>query len=133
MVFLEPEALVAGPRNTIVFESDIELKAKVFELFATNHGPEAQATCLSSLLCCLPTIEAPEGITYDKVFRVLIMAFMDAGNFDVRAMKKSCVHIVQPDGKIIPFESFNLFYRDQENGVLRMRRAEIEQLFGAEA
>jgi len=30
----------------------------------------------------------------------------------VRAIKKSCVHIVDTDGKIIPFETMNLFYRN---------------------
>jgi uncharacterized radical SAM superfamily Fe-S cluster-containing enzyme len=60
---------------------------------------------------------------------VLIMAFMDATNFDVRAMKKSCVHIVQPDGRIIPFEAFNLLYRDRSD-VLVQRRAELTALHG---
>ena len=91
--------------------------------------PKPQAKHLASLLCCLPGIDAPPSVGYDSVFRVLIMAFMDATAFDVRAMKKSCVHIVQPDGRIIPFESFNLLYRDDRRTVLDERRAEVEQLF----
>jgi uncharacterized radical SAM superfamily Fe-S cluster-containing enzyme len=43
---------------------------------------------------------------------VIIMQFLDAYNFDVRSVKKSCVHIVHPDGRIIPFDTYNLFYRD---------------------
>jgi len=32
----------------------------------------------------------------------------------VRSVKKSCVHIVHPeDGRLIPFDTYNLFYRDQ--------------------
>ena len=123
--FVAPQTLLAGERSTIVFESDPALKAEVFKLFATNHGPEGQASCLSSLLCCLPQVQAPAGIGYENVFRVLIMAFMDATAFDVRAMKKSCVHIVQPDGKIIPFEAFNLFYRDGRKAKLDALRAEV--------
>jgi 7,8-dihydro-6-hydroxymethylpterin dimethyltransferase len=42
------------------------------------------------------------------------MRFIDAYDFDVRAIKKSCVHIVSKDQKIIPFETMNLFYRDEE-------------------
>jgi 7,8-dihydro-6-hydroxymethylpterin dimethyltransferase len=128
--YVGTEALLAGPRNTIVFESDPALKAEVFKLFSTNLSPEAQANCLSSLMCCLPNIDAPANITYDNVFRVLIMAFMDAANFDVRQMKKSCVHIVQEDGRIIPFESFNLLYRDDRKDILAKRRAEQDVLFG---
>jgi uncharacterized radical SAM superfamily Fe-S cluster-containing enzyme len=128
--FVGPDALLAGPRNTIVFESDPQLKAEVFKLFSTNLGPEGQANCLSSLMCCLPQVSAPQHIGYDSVFRVLIMAFMDAVNFDVRAMKKSCVHIVQPDGRLMPFESYNLLYRDGQAQVLARRRAETDVAFG---
>ncbi len=127
--FVGPDVLLAGPRNTIVFESDAVLKAEVFKLFATNHSPEGQANCLSSLLCCLPTVQTPPEISYANVFRVLIMAFMDAVNFDVRAMKKSCVHLVQPDGRLVPFESFNLLYRDDRRKLLEQRRAEVAAPF----
>ena len=123
--FVKPETLLAGERSTIVFESDPALKEEVFKLFATNHGPEGQASCLSSLLCCLPGVQAPSDIGYRNVFRILIMAFMDATAFDIRAMKKSCVHIVQPDGKLIPFEAFNLFYRDDRRERLERLRAEV--------
>ena len=128
--FVSPETLVGAGRNTIVFESDPALREAVFKLFATNHGPEAQANCLSDLLCCLPKVQAPANIGYQQVFRVLIMAFMDATNFDVRAMKKSCVHIVQEDGRIIPFESFNLLYRDDKREHLERLRAETDSAFG---
>ena len=128
--YIGTQALLAGDRNTIVFESDGVLKEQVFKLFSTSLGPEGQAGGLSALLCCLPRVQAPAAITYDRVFRVLIMAFMDAVNFDVRAMKKSCVHIAQPDGRIIPFESYNLLYRDDRRQLLQQRRQEAELAFG---
>ncbi len=31
---------------------------------------------------------------------------------NVRSVKKTCVHIVHPDGRLIPFDTYNLFYRD---------------------
>jgi uncharacterized radical SAM superfamily Fe-S cluster-containing enzyme len=41
------------------------------------------------------------------------MQFIDQHAFDVRSVKKSCVHIVHPDdGRLIPFDTYNLFYRD---------------------
>ena len=67
---------------------------------------------LRDLLCCLPRVAAPGGIGYRNVFRVLIMQFIDAQAFDVRSVKKTCVHIVHPDGRLIPFDTYNLFYRD---------------------
>jgi hypothetical protein len=40
------------------------------------------------------------------------MQFIDVHSFDVRSVKKTCVHIVHPDGRLIPFDTYNLFYRD---------------------
>lgn len=121
---LGPDALLAGPRNTIVFERDPALKEQVFKLFSTNHSPESQASCLSDLLCCLPKIAAPK-LGYENVFRVLIVQFMDIHNLDLRALKKSCVHFAQPDGKLIPFETYNLFYRGKRMEMTRQIREEI--------
>jgi uncharacterized radical SAM superfamily Fe-S cluster-containing enzyme len=112
--YVDRDVLVAGATNTITFERDPRLKEILFRLFSTNHSPEAQAGCLAELLCCLPRVSAPTELGYENVFRVLIVQFMDAANLDIRALKKSCVHIVQPDGRLIPFEAFNLFHRNRQ-------------------
>lgn len=122
--WLKPADLLAGDKNTIVFERDPALKERLFKLFATNLSPLNQAKCLSELLCCLPKI-ASEGLQYDNVFRVLIVQFMDAHNLDIRALKKSCVHIATADDKLIPFEAFNLFYRGERAAMADTIRAEI--------
>jgi hypothetical protein len=106
------DVLIDGGRNTIVLEQDTGLHQAIFKLFATNHSPEAQAVRLRDLLCCLPHVVVPDGLSYRNVFRVLIVQFMDAFAFDVRSVKKTCVHIVHPDGRLIPFDTYNLFYRD---------------------
>ena len=124
--YVPAEVLVDAGRNSIVVERDTALRERVFQLFATNHSPESQACSLSDLLCCLPQVQAPEGLGYDNVFRVLIMQFIDAHGFDLRAVKKSCVHIAQPDGKIVPFDTFNLFYRDGRADRLAVLRADVE-------
>ena len=51
-------------------------------------------------------------LSYENIFRIIIMQFIDAHSFDVRSVKKTCVHIVHPDGRLIPFDTYNLFYRD---------------------
>ena len=61
------------------------------------------------------------------MFRVLIMQFVDAYSFDLRAVKKSCVHIAQPDGRLIPFDTFNLFYRDGRAAQLEALRRRVER------
>ena len=123
---ITPQILLDGQSNTITFEHDPAIKRRIFDLFATNHSAEGQATRLSELLCCLPQIATPPGIGYRNVFRVLIVQFMDAVSIDIRALKKSCIHIAQPDGRLIPFESFNLFYRSGKEATLTALRAEVE-------
>jgi hypothetical protein len=108
---VDPQVLINGGRNTIVFETDDAVRDSLFKVFATNHSPQSGAASLRDLLCCLPHVDAPE-LAYDNVFRVLIMQFIDAHSFDVRSVKKTCVHIAHPDGRIIPFDTYNLFYRD---------------------
>ncbi len=123
---IDPQVLIDGPGNTIVYERDPQLKETLLKLFATNHSPDSGASALKELLCCLPQAVVPEGIGYDSVFRVLIMQFIDAATFDVRSVKKTCVHIVHPDGRIIPFDTYNLFYRDDlEERVLAPLRAGV--------
>ena len=55
---------------------------------------------------------AAPSLSYENIFRIIIMQFIDAHSFDVRSVKKTCVHIVHPDGRLIPFDTYNLFYRD---------------------
>lgn len=109
---MDPKILIEGGRNTVLYEQDETLKQAVFGLFSTNHSPESQATSLRDLLCCLPQVAMPNELGYANVFRLMIVQFIDAHSFDVRSVKKTCVHIVHPDGRLIPFDTYNLFYRD---------------------
>jgi 7,8-dihydro-6-hydroxymethylpterin dimethyltransferase len=109
---IDPQVLIQGGRNTILFEQEDAVRRAVFTLFATNHSPQSGAASLRDLLCCLPLVAVPEGLGYQNVFRVLIVQFIDAYAFDVRSVKKTCIHIVHPDGRLIPFDTYNLFYRD---------------------
>ena len=128
---IDPKVLIEGGRNTIVFEADEGLQTQLFRLFSTNHSPLSSACTLSDLLCCIPRAAVPKYIDYSNVFRVIIMQFIDAWSFDVRSIKKTCVHIAHPDGqRIIPFDTYNLFYRDElEQTVLQPLRQEREGRF----
>jgi len=125
--YLDPKTLVEGSKNTIVFERDPGIKEQVFKLFATNHSPQSQASCLSELMCCLPQIAVPSDMGYKNVFRVLVVQFMDALSLDIRALKKSCIHMARPDGRLVPFESYNIFYRDERAAALNQLKAELDE------
>jgi 7,8-dihydro-6-hydroxymethylpterin dimethyltransferase len=110
---IEPDVLINAGRNTIVYEKESAVREHIFKLFATNHSPQSQAMTLRELLCCLPQVLAPKSLGYDNLFRILIVQFIDAQSFDLRSIKKTCVHIAHPDGKrLIPFDTYNMFYRD---------------------
>jgi uncharacterized radical SAM superfamily Fe-S cluster-containing enzyme len=121
---VSPDVLINGGRNTIIYEQDPAIRAdlesnpnlrnQLFKLFSTNHSPQSQATTLRELLCCLPQIMAPKNLGYDNLFRILIVQFIDAQSFDLRSIKKTCIHIAHPDGeRLIPFDTYNMFYRDE--------------------
>src|ERR1700733_11895720 len=121
---VSPDVLINGGRNTIIYEQDPAVRAsierspdlrnQIFKLFSTTHSPQSQATTLRELLCCLPQVLAPKNLGYDNLFRILIVQFIDAQTFDLRSIKKTCIHIAHPDGeRLIPFDTYNMFYRDE--------------------
>ncbi|MBK9384834.1 MAG: radical SAM protein [Planctomycetes bacterium] len=127
---MDPELLVNAGRNTIAYERDAEIQREMFRAFSTAHGPQSAASALARLLCCLPGVRlARENpLRYDEVFRIVILKFLDRFDLDLRNVRKSCVHIAHPDGRrVIPFDTYNLFYRDElESTLLAPLRAEVE-------
>ena len=105
------ELLVAEAPNTVAFENFPGLHKKVLDLFSLPGAAGDATERIASLLCCLPGIKTPEGLGYGSTFRVVISQFLDRWNFDLGGVKRSCVHFVEPDGKIYPFDTYNTFYR----------------------
>ncbi len=129
---IDPELLINGGRNTIAFEKEPQVQQGIFELFSTHHSPQSQVGAINQLLestnktNSTGKVQTVSGLSYKNIFRVLIVDFMDANNFDLRSIRKSCVHILHPDGKrAIPFETYNILYRDElETTILAERRNE---------
>ena len=126
--YIDPSMLLDNSkRNTIVYEQDTVLHEELLKIFSTGISVDRVDDNVKKLLCCLPEIYAP-GLSYENLFRIIIMRFIDAWDFDVRAIKKSCVHIVSKDGRIIPFETMNLFYRDSKEEYLKQLQNERKTL-----
>ena len=101
-------------RTHLVYKREKKLRGfeeKFIELFSLSSGANNASERLAEFLCCLPKVEVPQGLTYDHVFRVVIVQFLDRFNFCVGAVKRSCMHFVTPAGQIIPFDTYNMFYR----------------------
>lgn len=121
---LPREVILAGP-NTISYEAYPLLREKIFDLLSLATSQCNTEDKLAGLLCCLPQAMVPEELGYANSFRVVILQFLDRYNFDLGTVKRSCVHFVTPEGQIIPFDTYNTFYRDgaEGAGVLARNRA----------
>ena len=58
------------------------------------------------------------------VFGISVKDFMDAYTFDVKKVMKCCVEVLTPDGRMIPFCSYNnIGYREEIREALRLENA----------
>ena len=129
---IDPDFLIEAGRATITYETDPAVREHFLNLFSTHHSVTSQTDAMNGFLGRLE--QAPkEQLSYENIFRVLIVEFIDAQGFDLRSIRKTCVHIVHPDGeRVIPFDTYNLLYRDQlEKQVLEpLRHREFVPLKG---
>ncbi len=122
---LIPRELILNGPNTISYEAYPELKAKILDLLSLATAQANTEEKLAGLLCCLPQAMVPQELSYANSFRVVILQFLDRYNFDIATVKRSCVHFLTEDGQIIPFDTYNTFYREgaEGAGVLARHRA----------
>ncbi len=129
---VDPEFLIDSGRATITYEEEPAIREHFLNLFSTHHSVDSQTDAMSDFLDTLEQ-SPPQQLGYQNIFRVLIVEFIDAQGFDLRSVRKTCVHIVHPDGKrVIPFDTYNLLYRDGlEKQVLEpLRKREFAPLTG---
>lgn len=124
--YVDPKLLLEGADNTVVFEQLPGVDQLKSGLLSAGLSPEEAGNKLGDLLCCLPQVEV-KGLSYDDVFRVMVIRFADARDFDLRSVKRCCVQFVQPDGRLVPFDTYNLFYRDGAADRLAELRAKVER------
>jgi len=150
---IDIDTLLESAPNTVLYEQQAPLKDALLDLFSTHHSQESELLAMQTLLNNkefnnkelnnkaldggldgkLHKSSQATTIDYKHIFRVLIVEFMDAHNFDVHSIRKSCVHIIHPDAKrVIPFETYNLLYRDDlEKKLLSPLRQQQAPMGGA--
>ena len=109
--YIPRDVIVAELPNAISFEKYPELHTRILEFFSLDTTCDSAPGRLQSMLCCLPQIRMPGNLSYADIFRVAIVEFLDAANFCLGRVKRSCIHFVTDDGRIIPIDTYNLFYR----------------------
>ena len=98
-------------RNTFNFKA---------EEFLQEAATSPSCCGLADLLAFIPRTflhhGQPERVQYinENLFRLSVVSFIDAYNFDLKAMQKECVHIITPDLRKIPFSAFNLHHRSAD-------------------
>lgn len=115
------EDIVSVAPNTISFEKHPEIRRRVFDLLSLSTVEGNGEDRLASLFCCLPAVETPASLAYKDTFKVAIIQFLDRFNFDLGTVKRSCIHFATPDGRMIPFDTFNTFYRPGAPGAAKLR------------
>jgi 7,8-dihydro-6-hydroxymethylpterin dimethyltransferase len=105
------EVLVQAAPNSVTFESNPEMRKLLVELLSLSCAGQQSANVLHEILCCLPLVEVPAEIGYDRVFRVTVVSFLDRFNFCLAGVKRSCIHFVTGDGRIVPFDTYNMLHR----------------------
>jgi tetraether lipid synthase len=105
------EVLVQTAPNSVTFESNPEMRKLLIELLSLSCAGQQSANVLREVLCCLPLVEVPASIGYDRIFRVTVVSFLDRFNFCLAGVKRSCIHFVTGDGRVIPFDTYNMFHR----------------------
>ncbi len=78
---------------------------------ATVSAPQVlkDFTCV----CGLPFKPGILNELKENMLRIMIKPFMDAYTFDFKRAMKCCVHVLRPNGKLIPFCVYNNIYRGQ--------------------
>ena len=107
--FLSRAELVGTVPDTVLFEEYPGIKQRLIKLLPFSDTPENTWHRTERPQCCLSAL--PEELTYEHVFRITIIEFLDRHSFCLGTVKRSCIHFVHPDGRIIPFDTYNLFHR----------------------
>ena len=106
-------------RNTFKFNPEDILKDITENIFSSPGACCAPLEFFGKLKPIIPANfffkSKQEKVDYvtENTFRISISSFVDAYNFDMKSMKKECVHIITPDLKKIPFSAYNTIHRNR--------------------
>jgi uncharacterized radical SAM superfamily Fe-S cluster-containing enzyme len=78
------------------------------KLFSTRAVPGSETNLEAFCEACGMTI--PE-VLGKSVKIISLHSFMDRQTYQLERAQKCCIHLIQPDGKMIPFCNYNMFHR----------------------
>lgn len=116
--------LAGGLRRTLFGGKD-ELDALLIGARRSTEQGRTADRCVSCRTHLPLSAHSPRDIGR-HVFMIGIRDFMDPWTFDVRDVMKCCVDFIVPDGRIIPFCTYNTIgYREQVTQALLKQQSQI--------
>ncbi|MBU0975318.1 radical SAM protein [Patescibacteria group bacterium] len=106
------QSFVPRIKNTFAFSLDdtLEKDGDCCGVTCKCFGPKKLADVLGKAAKSASDKKRTEYLNKD-LFRISVTSFIDVYNFDMKSMKKECVHIITEDMRKIPFSSYNMFHR----------------------
>ncbi|MEI8348960.1 MAG: radical SAM protein [Candidatus Omnitrophota bacterium] len=98
--------------NRIITSPAALLRKSLENLWSASATLNAQQVLKDfTCVCGLPFTPGILDELKNNVFRIVVKPFMDAYTFDYKRAMKCCVHVLRPNGKLIPFCVYNNIYR----------------------
>ena len=108
-----PKEIITNHKGTVSFEQDKEFLKTVIETVSLDTAMgEAiiKDKIKQKLFCCWPDFLTTKNMSYENVYRVVIMEFSDKFNFDVTNIKRECNFMIEKNG-VIPFSTYNMGFK----------------------
>ncbi len=105
-------------KDTIVPDPESTIKDALEKVFSFSTSPGSKKLVEGYCQACgidlnIEAIVDSLRKYADHVRMITIKPFMSVWDVDIKRLMKCCVHEVLPDGKIMPFCSYNILYRDK--------------------
>lgn len=105
--------------NTIYTDPRPIYKKAIEGLWSASSSFNSMKTLYDfSCVCGIPvkkdfyTTSGRQKIADENAFRIILIQFQDRFNWDMKVVKKCCIGFAMPDGRTIPFDAYNVLYRE---------------------
>ncbi len=106
--------------NRTVPRIDPAIRAALEKLWSAGAVPGSEKAA-ESFACAACDVALPlaDGELAKRIFMVMVKDFMDPWTMNIRNLRKCCVSVLVPDGRVIPFCAYNnVGYREQVRAAL---------------
>jgi 7,8-dihydro-6-hydroxymethylpterin dimethyltransferase len=101
--------------NQIITSPSLVLKQSLEKLWSASATLENKDILRDfSLVCGMAFRPGILNELKNSILRIMVKPFMDAYTFDFKRARKCCIHVLQTDGRMIPFCVYNNLFRNQK-------------------